>query len=121
MKMKRFSHVIPCSIGFCNLGYNKIVFNDGFVVTCGQNGSGIKQYFSDKSSISNLYYMELTDGDCALIREKWILGRTDKGDYRIKIVTHTNINANYDYYKTEKILTIPECIFNACWKSDFNL
>jgi len=121
MKIKKFSHVIPCTINVCSLGYNKIVFNDGFEVTCGKEGSGIARYFTDKSSISNLYYMELTDGDCALEREEWILGRTDSGDYRIRVVVHTNIDAYYNYYKTDEVLTIPEQTFNAFWKSHFNI
>lgn len=120
MAIKKFSHVIKCPFEVCNLGYDKIVFDDGFVVTCGKKQSGIKRYFADKSSISYLYYMELTDGDCALIREEWILGRTDKGEYRIRIVQHTNIDANYQYYTTDKVLTIPEQTFEAYWKKNFN-
>ena len=116
MAIKKFSHVIKCPFEACNLGYDKIVFDDGFVVTCGKKQSGIKRYFTVKTSVSNLYYMELTDGDWALEREKWILGRTDNGDYRIRLVVHTNIDANYQYYTTEKVLAIPEQTFEAVWK-----
>jgi len=114
----KLSHVIPCDPKLCNLGYNKIVFTNGFVAEVGSNGKDVVNYRCLKTKTSSFYFMELSNGNSCCLSERWVRFHK-KGKYGIEIIQHANLDKNGCYYTTQKTIEVDESIFNKYWKGNW--
>lgn len=101
----KYSHVIACPPEVSNLGYNKIVFDNGYWANAGPM-AGVSpclvREYSIKTSVSIQHFAEFDNGESVCNCEWWLVGR--KGDKLIiKYTSHGNIDVNGNYYSKSDI------------------
>jgi len=98
--MMKYSHVIPCPFEVSNLGYNKIVFDNGYVANAGNLHATPPCMVRDyrvKTSVSLQSFTEYDNGESVCNCEWWLLERiADK--LVIRYTSHGNIDSHGNYY-----------------------
>ena len=101
----KYSHVIACKPEESNLGYNKIVFDNGYVANAGPF-SGVSpclvREYRVRTSVSMQAFSEYDNGESVCVCEWWLVGRKP-GKLVIKYTSHANIDVNGNYYSKSDI------------------
>ena len=103
--MMKYSHVIPCPFEVCNLEYNKIVFDNGYVSNVG-NLNGIPpcatREYDTRTSVSPQCFTEYDNGESVCNCEWWLVGR--KGDRLvIRYTSHGGLDRFGNFYSSSHI------------------
>ena len=93
----KLSHVIPCDAKISNLGYKKIVFDNGYVA---DKDEDVVRWETITTSVSRIEIMVMKNGESATYHERWLKGKNANGKYVIETIAHGNLDANGNFYTT---------------------